>query len=492
MDDRRIILAIDLGTSGSRVMAFSSRAQIVAKSYSEFPSSFPQPGWVEQDPEALWQSTLRALKEVLAKVAVADVVSIGITNQRETTILWEKKTGRPIDKAIVWQDRRTEPLCRQLQPHEPKIKERTGLRLDPYFSATKIAWLAEHHKLAEGMRGGEICFGTPDVWLVWKLTGGKVFATEPSNASRTLLFNIKTLRFDPELLRIFDLPEAILPEVRDSDADFGVTDPALTGREIPIRGILGDQQAALFAHGAWEKGVVKNTYGTGLFLLSNTGSRILLTDRLLTTVAWKMRDRVDYAVEGSILMGGAVLNWLRDQIGILPSYSESGKIAAEVPDNEGVYFVPALQGMGAPYWDPAARGAIFGITRKTSRATLVRAALESLAYQSRDVVEEMARALGEPIRKLRADGGGAQNDFLMQFQADILGLPVERANITDTTALGAAGISGVASGAWTRESFGELIRSEKKFEPKLSEELRERYYSRWKEAVGHVVNQGLK
>jgi glycerol kinase len=488
MEDRRILLAVDLGTSGSRVIAFSSRAQVVAKAYFEFPSSFPQPGWVEQDPEALWEATARALKEVLSKISPADVVSLGVTNQRETTILWEKKTGRPIGNAIVWQDRRTEPLCRQLEAHETLIRERTGLRLDPYFSATKIAWMAEHTDgLRERMRRGEICFGTPDVWLVWKLTGGKVFATEPSNASRTLLFNIRTLRFDHELLKVFDLPEAILPEVRDSDAAFGVTAAALTGREIPIRGILGDQQAALFAHGAWEPGIVKNTYGTGLFLLSNTGPRILQTERLLTTVAWKMRDRLDYAVEGSILMGGAVLNWLRDQLGILPSFSESGKIAASVADNEGVYFVPALQGMGAPYWDPAARGAIFGITRKTTRATLVRAALESLAYQSRDVVEEMARALGEPIRTLRVDGGGAQNEFLMQFQADILGLPVERANNTDTTALGAAGISGVASGVWDRDAFSQLIRSDKIFKPRLAAEQRETFYRHWTEAVSHVV-----
>jgi glycerol kinase len=482
-----IVLAIDLGTSGSRVMAFSERAEIVARSYIEFPSSFPQPGWVEQDPEALWQATQQALRDVLASVPVEKIVSLGITNQRETTIVWERATGRPVGPAIVWQDRRTEAICRKLAPHEKTVSERTGLRIDPYFSATKVAWMADRDAgLRRRMERGEICFGTPDVWLVWKLTAGKVFATEPSNASRTLLFNIRTLRFDPELARIFDLPEKILPEVRDSDADFGTTDPSVTKRPIPIRGVLGDQQAALFAQGAREEGVVKNTYGTGLFLVANTRDQIPPPGRLLSTIAWKLKGQTDYAIEGSILMGGAVLSWLRDQLGILASYSESGKIAASIPDNEGVYFVPALQGLGAPYWEPAARGAIFGLTRKAGKEVIIRAALESLAYQSRDVVEEMRR-VGRPIRRLRADGGGAQNDFLMQFQADILGIPVERAKIADTTALGAAGISGVASGIWSPDAFAGFIRSDKIYEPRMSEGERESCYLQWKDAVLKVI-----
>jgi glycerol kinase len=490
-EDRTILLAIDLGTSGSRVIAFSARAEIIAKAYYEFPSSFPQPGWVEQDPETLWQTTARALNEVLAAVPHGDIISLGLTNQRETTLLWDRKTGQPVAPAIVWQDRRTEPLCRAQASHEQFVRERTGLRLDPYFSATKIAWLMDHtHGLSERMRRGEICFGTPDVWMIWKLTSGRVFATEPSNAARTLLFNIHTARWDPDLLRLFEIPDTILPEVRDSDADFGLTEGLAGGVKIPIRGILGDQQAALFAQGAWEEGVVKNTYGTGLFLLANTGSKSVSSERLLSTIAWKIKGQIDYALEGSILMGAAVLNWLRDQLGILPSYAESAKLAAALPDNEGVYFVPALQGLGAPYWDPEARGAIFGLTRKTRRDTLIRAALEALAYQSRDVVEEMTPVLGQPVRLLKADGGGSENDFLMQFQADILGVPVERAGLSETTALGAAGISGLASGVWSRERFAGFIRRGNVIQPRMPEDQRERYYREWKAAVARVTSSG--
>jgi len=486
---KRCVVAIDLGTSGSRAMAFSQDGEIVARAYSEFASHFPRPGWVEQDPLRLWQTTLKALRSVLRAVGAENVASLGITNQRETTILWERETGRPVAPAIVWQDRRTEDDCRRLKRHEPLVRRRTGLVVDAYFSATKIRWLSDHVPgLRRRIASGEICFGTPDVWILWNLTGGKSFATEPSNAARTLLFDIRTGRFERELCRLFGVDVALLPEVRASDATFGHTRPALTGREIPIRGILGDQQAALFAHGAWDGGIIKNTYGTGLFLLANTRQRIVRGKGLISTVAWRRGERTDYALEGSILIGGAVLGWLRDGLRVLRSYDEAESMARRLPDNEGVYFVPALQGLGAPYWNASARGLIAGLTRKTGREAIVRAALESLAYQSRDVIEAMQKALGRRFRRLRADGGATANNFLMQFQADILGIPVERPAVTETTALGAAGLSGIASGLWDKHTFQKALRTERTFYPAMTRARREAYYRRWTEIVAKACD----
>jgi glycerol kinase len=479
-----LIVAIDLGTSGTRALAYTRDTRVVTMAYHEFPTDFPKPGWVEQDPDAIWDTTFRALREVLDKVGRERVACIGITNQRETTLLWERATGRALGPAIVWQDRRTEALCRSLSSSQKFVREKTGLLIDPYFSASKLLWRIQNDSsLAGAMADGKICFGTPDVWLLWKLTSGKVFATEPSNASRTLLFNLRSFSFDDDLLRLFSVPRAVLPDVRPSDSHFGDTDASITGVPIPIHGILGDQQAALLAQGAWHPGIVKNTYGTGLFLLTNTGTDVLMTEKLLSTVAWQRGPRVHYAIEGSVLMGGAILQWLRDQLKILPSYAEAESMAASVTENEGVYFVPALQGLGAPHWDAEARGTIVGLTRKTSRETLVRAALEAMAYQSRDVVDAMAGALGRPIERLRVDGGASKNQFLMQFQSDVLGIPIERPSDVETTALGAAAIAGLGAGIWSESELLPYLKPEAVFQPKLGETERQTLYAGWTAAV---------
>ncbi|HDK35498.1 MAG TPA: glycerol kinase, partial [Bacteroidetes bacterium] len=385
-----VILAIDLGTTGNRVIAFSENGTVVSKSYYEFPQIFPQPGWVEHDPFDIWNTVKRALTDVAAAVGPENIAAIGITNQRETTILWDKSTGKPVYNAIVWQCRRTASQCDRLREHAGFIKQRTGLFLDPYFSATKIKWILDH---VEGARqkaeNGQIIFGTVDTWVLWNLTGGAAHATEPSNASRTLCFNIHTLRFDDDLLRIFDIPETLLPEVKESGADFGHTAKKLLGREIPITGILGDQQAAFFAHGGWQEGVIKNTYGTGLFVVTSTGDQIPNSGKLVNTIAWSIDGKVTYALEGSVFIGGAAIQWLRDGLKIIQSAGESEPLAVSLPDNEGVYFVPALAGLGAPDWDPSARGTFLGITRGTGPAHFARAALEAIAYQSKDVIEEM-------------------------------------------------------------------------------------------------------
>lgn len=486
--DRKVVLAIDLGTTGNRVIAFSKQGEIVARSYYEFHQYFPRPGWVEHSPREILGTTIKALKDVLRIVGTESVVSIGITNQRETTILWDRESGEPVYNAIVWQDKRSESICEELGEYKEVIRFKTGLFLDPYFSASKIKWLLENVEgLKNKVKQGKIILGTPEVWILWNLTGGRVFATEPSNASRTLLFNIRELKFDPLLLKIFEIPDGILPEVRDSDSLFGYVDKRVAGKEIPICGILGDQQASLFAHCGWEEGVVKNTYGTGLFIMTNTQANLIDSGKLLTSVAWKFKNKINYALEGSVFMGGAVIQWLRDNLKILKSAADSEKMAEVIGDNEGVYFIPALQGFGAPYWLPKAGGAILGLTRRSSRETIVRAALESLAYQTRDVIEEMRKELKTDFKVLRVDGGACLNDFLMQFQADILGMKIERPRIIDTTALGAAGISGVASGFWSIEEFEGVRRIDKEFRPILERNQADFFYIKWKKSIKKII-----
>lgn len=486
-----VILAIDAGTTGNRVIAVSKEGEILAKSYYEFKQHYPKPGWVEHDPEEIWSTTLHALKDVVDNVGVESVVSIGMTNQRETTILWDKITGKPVFNAIVWQCRRTEDICNAVRDHQSAIKELTGLPLDPYFSASKIKWILDH---VDGVRtraeNGELMFGTVETWLLWNLTGRTSHATEPSNASRTMLYNIHSLEFDDTLLAIFDVPKEILPQVKDSDALFGRTDKSILGKEVPIHGILGDQQASLFAHCGWKEGVVKNTYGTGMFVMTDTQKNIHLSDKLVTTVARTMEDHANYALEGSIFMGGAILQWLRDRLGIITNAAESEELAESVESNEGIYFVPALQGLGAPYWRADARGLICGLTRKATKAHIVRAALESMTYQTRDVIEEMKKLLPFELKVLRVDGGACVNNFLMQFQSDILGITVERPKIIETTALGAIGIAGIASGFWTKDEFSRTAGAiERTFSPSMDEPTKETYYKQWKDAVAISLNK---
>lgn len=479
-----VILAIDLGTTGNRVIAFSKKGQVIASSYYEFPQIFPRPGWVEHDPDDIWHTTRRALKDVLAKVGPEHVAAIGITNQRETTILWDPTTGAPVYNAIVWQDRRTRDACVRIMPEAKTIRKKTGLFVDPYFSATKIRWIIDNVPgVKKRIADGKVIFGTVDSWVLWNLTGGKVHATEPSNASRTMVFDIHALRYDAELLRLFGLRERIFPQVRDSAADFGVSDRRVTGREIPITGILGDQQASLFAQGGWEKGVVKNTYGTGLFLMTAMERALADPGVLVNTVAWKMGKNVRYALEGSVFVGGSCIQWLRDGLQIIKASPETDAMARSLSSNEGVYFVPALTGLGAPYWDPCARGMIIGITRGTRREHFARAALEGIAYQVKDVVDAMERIAGTGARRLRVDGGAAKNDFLMQFQADILGIPIERPVSIETTAFGAAGIAGIHAGFWTQKEFFNGRKIDRVFTPRMKPALRKRCYDRWQEAV---------
>ncbi len=487
---KKAVLAIDLGTTGNRVIAFSKEGTILSKSYYEFPQIFPKPGWVEHNPMDIWNTTKKALLDVVDFVGAENIEAIGITNQRETTLLWDKKTGQPIYNAIVWQCRRTASMCEALQEHAGIIKQKTGLFLDPYFSATKIKWILENVKGArEKADAGEVIFGTVDTWILWNLTGGAVHATEPSNASRTLCYNIHTLEFDEELLRIFEIPAAILPEVKESGAIFGHTEKALLGKEIPIAGILGDQQAAFFAHGGWQEGIIKNTYGTGLFVVTSTGERLPKSGKLVNTIAWQIGGKTIYALEGSVFIGGAAIQWLRDGLGILKSAAESEPMATSVSDTGGVYFVPALAGLGAPYWDPTARGTLLGLTRGTGPAHIVRAALEALAYQTKDVIEEMQRVVsGQPFKKLAVDGGAAKNNFLMQFQADILPMRVERPVVTETTAFGAAGLAGMTIGFWTQQEFLDARKIDRTFDPAMDDQKREVLYRKWKEAVQRALN----
>jgi glycerol kinase len=484
----KVILAIDLGTTGNRVIAFAKDGTIVARSYYEFPQIFPRPGWVEHDPLVIWDTTKRALKDVLKKVGAANVAAIGIANQRETTILWDRTSGKPVYNAIVWQCRRTKDICGKYAAHAGMVRRKTGLFIDPYFSATKIRWIMDNVKgVKECVKKGDILFGTVDSWVLWNLTGGRVHATEPSNAARTLIYNIHTLRYDDELLKLFGVPSGILPEVKASGADFGMTDAALTGKEIPITGILGDQQASLFAQGGWEKNIIKNTYGTGLFLMAPTDKALSDPGRLVSTIAWQIGSQVRYAVEGSVFVGGSCIQWLRDGLKIIKASPETEGMARSLPSNEGVYFVPALAGLGAPYWDAQARGTIIGITRGTRREHLARAALEAIAYQVKDVLSVMEDITARKFRTLRVDGGAAKNDFLMQFQSDILNISVERPVSVETTAFGAAGIAGLTAGFWTLSEFFERRELDRTFRPAMKKKVRDEYYGRWKAAVERAL-----
>ncbi len=484
------LLALDQGTTSSRAIIFDQDGRIVSSAAHEFTQYFPKPGWVEHDPEEIWTSQIRAAKAALSKsgVEIANVKGIGITNQRETAVVWEKETGRPMANAIVWQCRRTADMCALLREegHEEEIRRRTGLKIDPYFSGTKVRWfLNEVPGLRAKAEAGEALFGTVDSWLIYRLTGGRVHATDYTNASRTLLYNIRDLAWDDEILRILDIPRAMLPEVVPSSGVVGETDPDLFGTGIPIAGIAGDQQAALFGQGCFEVGLAKNTYGTGCFILANTGEKALHSSSgLITTIAWGIDGKVEYALEGSIFVAGAVVQWLRDGIQIIGDAAETETLANEVQDNGGVYFVPAFVGLGAPYWDPYARGTLVGLTRGTTRAHIARAALEAIAYQTRDVFASMEQDTGVSIPELRVDGGATANNFLMQFQADLLGRPVVRAAVAETTALGAAFLAGLATGVWKGyDDIMKRLRAADRFEPTMGDDQREALYADWRRAV---------
>lgn len=480
------ILALDQGTTSSRAIVFDRAARSVATAQKEFSQFYPAPGWVEQDGREIFASQLGVAVEALARAGLtaADITAIGITNQRETTLVWERDSGQPICNAIVWQDRRTADVCRQLKEDgiEPFVRERTGLLLDPYFSGTKLAWMLDHipgaRKRAEE---GELLFGTVDCWLLWNLTGGKCHCTDVSNASRTLLFNIHTCEWDDELLKLLQIPRAMLPEVVGSSELYGVTAPGLFSQPIPLAGMAGDQQAALFGQRCFRPGMVKNTYGTGCFMLMQTGVAPTVShNRLLTTIAWKLGNSVEYALEGSVFVAGAAIQWLRDNLGIIRSAGEVEMLAASVADSNGVYFVPAFTGLGAPHWDPYARGTICGLTRGSSAAHIARAALESIAFQTVDLVRAMEQDAGIRLPELRVDGGASVNNLLMQLQADLLGVPVVRPQVSETTALGAALLAGLAIGFW--DDLQELP-VERIFTPSIGREQADLLHQGWVRAV---------
>jgi glycerol kinase len=481
------VLALDQGTTSSRTILFDHGGNAVATAQREFHQYFPQPGWVEHDPREIWSSQAATIAEALARanVTVHDIVAVGIANQRETTLLWDRRSGEPVAPAIVWQDRRTSGQCEQLRAagHEPEISRRTGLLLDPYFSGTKLSWLLDHVSGARSRAvAGELAFGTVDSWLIWQLTGGAVHATDATNASRTLLFNVHTGDWDPVLLGIFGIPAACLPRIVPSGAS-GIT-AKLAGVELPLAGIAGDQQAALFGQCCFTPGMAKNTYGTGCFLLMHTGETpIASRHRLLTTVAWR-RERTHYALEGGVFIGGAVVQWLRDGLGIIQRSSDVEALAASERDSGGVYFVPAFAGLGAPHWDPHARGTIVGLSRGSTRGHIARAALESIAFQSAELLAAMEKDAGRPLIELRVDGGATANDLLMQFQADVLGVPVVRPKITETTALGAAYLAGLAVGFWSSpEDVAGNWQVDRRFEPRMSRSEATERLALWARAV---------
>ncbi len=488
------LLALDQGTSSSRSIVFDATGRVVAQAQQELPQSYPQPGWVEHDPIEIWRGQLATARQALASAGITakDVAALGIANQRETTVLWHRATGRPIHPAIVWQDRRTEPLCARLreQGHEARVRERTGLVIDAYFSATKIAWLLEHVPGARAQaERGELAFGIVDSWLLWQLTGGAVHATDVSNASRTMLFDVRSSQWDAQLLAMLDIPASLLPQVRPSSALFGASSADLLGAAIPIGGIAGDQQSALFGQACFRAGMAKNTYGTGCFMLMHTGERLQVSDNgLIATRAAQVALRAEYALEGSVFVGGAVVQWLRDGLHAIRSSGEVEALAASVPDAGGVSLVPAFTGLGAPYWKPDARGTLTGLTRGTTLAHIARAALESIACQSAALLQAMSRdaqaAGGAPLAQLRVDGGACVNDLLMQFQADLLGIAVVRPAVTETTALGAAYLAGLTAGVWSgREELGTLWRAERVFEPAWGRDRAMERMAQWEHAV---------
>lgn len=487
------ILALDQGTTSSRAIVFDHAGHIVSVAQREFRQIFPQPGWVEHDPQEIWASQLSVARQALrkARLTAKDIAAIGITNQRETTVVWDRTTGKPVCNAIVWQDRRTSPACDLLKAHglAPLIRRKTGLVVDAYFSATKLQWILNHVPGAkQRAKAGELAFGTVDSWLVWKLTNGRCHVTDVSNASRTMIFNIHTGAWDDELLRLFGVPHALLPEVRSSSEVYGKT--KLLGGAIPIAGMAGDQQAALFGQVCTRPGMVKNTYGTGCFMLMHTGGKpIVSKNNLLTTVAWRIDGRTEYALEGSIFIAGAVVQWLRDGLGIIQSSNEIEALAAQVSDSGGVYLVPAFAGLGAPHWDAQARGLIIGLTRGTTRAHIARAALEGIAYQVSEVLRVMEKDAGIRLKELRVDGGACVNNLLLQFQTDLLGVPVVRPRVAETTALGAAYLAGLGVGFWKdRREIATHWETDRRFVPAVKATLRKRLLSDWNRALTRAKN----
>jgi len=489
---KKYIISIDQGTTSSRAVLVNSEGKIIGIAQKEFTQNFPKPGWVEHDPLEIWESQWEVFENLITENSIDpnEVSAIGITNQRETTVIWDKNTGVPVYNAIVWQDRRTASICERLKNDglEPYIKENTGLVVDAYFSGTKINWILDNvsgaRKKAEN---GELLFGTIDTWLIWKLTNGSVHVTDYSNASRTLIYNIKNLKWDDKLLNALNIPKSLLPEVRNSSGDFGTLD--YKGTQIPILGVAGDQQAALFGQACFREGMAKNTYGTGCFMLMNTGDKMIQSKSgLLTTLAWGLNGKVTYALEGSIFIAGAAIQWLRDGLKIIKSAPESEELAKRAEGEDSVYVVPAFAGLGAPYWDMYARGAILGLTRDTGREQITRATLHSLAYQTRDVLSAMQNDSGIILNKLQVDGGACANNLLMQFQADILGTKVERPETIESTAMGAAYLAGLACGMWNIEDIQNNRRIDKEFSPSMKQERREKYYSGWQKAVKRSMN----
>ncbi|MEP7187149.1 MAG: glycerol kinase GlpK [Rhodanobacter sp.] len=493
--DKQYILAIDQGTTSSRAILFDHQGRIAGMAQREFGQIFPEPGWVEHNPREIMTSVLSTITEVMnnAQVDATAIAGIGITNQRETAVVWDKATGQPIYNAIVWQSRQTRDICDQLKAdgHEDMVREKTGLLIDAYFSGTKVKWILDKVDGArERAAKGELLFGTIDSWLIWNLTGGKVHVTDVTNASRTLMYNIHELCWDDELLAMLDVPRAMLPEVRSSSEIYGTTQGQhFFGHEVPIAGIAGDQQAALFGQACFEVGMAKNTYGTGCFMLMNTGEKAVASKNgLLTTIAWGIDGKVEYALEGSIFVAGSVIQWLRDGLRMLGKASDSEAYAERAGDNDGVYFVPAFVGLGAPYWRSDVRGAVFGLSRGTTKEHFVRAAVESMAYQTRDVLAAMQADSGIELKELRADGGAIANDFMAQFQSDILGVPVLRPEVPETTALGAAYLAGLATGFWSsREEISKQWAVDRRFEPAMPEDRREALYEGWQQAVNATM-----
>lgn len=485
----KYILALDQGTTSSRAILFDKDGSIIASEQQEFTQIYPQPSWVEHNAKEIWQTQLKVTQALLRnnKVNAEDIAAIGITNQRETTVVWDKNTGEPVHNAIVWQDRRTASICDGLTAKglTDYVRENTGLVIDAYFSGTKVHWILENVAGArEKAENGDLLFGTIDSWLVWKLTGGKVHITDYTNASRTLLYNIKELKWDEKMLTELNIPRSMLPEVKASSEVYGETVSELFGGNIKIAGIAGDQQAALFGQACFEVGMAKNTYGTGCFMLMNTGDEFIQSKSgLLTTIAWGIDGKVTYALEGSVFVAGAAIQWLRDGLKIIDEAPDSEYFAMKVPSTDGVYVVPAFVGLGAPYWDMYARGAIFGLTRGTRKAHLIRATLESLAYQTKDVLSAMETDSGVSLKGLRVDGGASANNLLMQFQADILGVPVDRPEVIETTALGAAYLAGIAVGFWEKSAIAKNWQLDQTFNPKMNETKKKKLYKGWKKAV---------
>ena len=492
---QKYVMALDAGTTSNRAIIFDVDSKIVGVAQKEFTQHFPQPGWVEHDAEEIWSSMHEVMREALEQsgLVASDIAAIGITNQRETAVVWDRTTGRPIYNAIVWQSRQTADICEDLkrQGLVDEFKEKTGLVIDAYFSGTKVKWILDH---VEGARAraenGELAFGTIDTWLLWKLTGGKEHKTDYSNASRTLMFNIKTLEWDEALLKHLTVPKSLLPEVRPSSEVYGHTIPSVIGASVPVAGMAGDQQSALFGQNCFLPGEAKNTYGTGCFLLMNTGEDLCMSKNgLVTTIAWGLDGKVEYALEGSIFVGGSAIQWLRDGLRLVDSAPDSEWVAKKVKDAGGVYMVPAFVGLGAPYWDMNARGMIIGLTRGTTKAHIVRATLDSLAYQTRDVLGAMEADSGNRLAALKVDGGAVANNLLMQFQADLLGVPVDRPQITETTALGAAYLAGLATGVWaSKEELKKSWQLDTRFAPSLDQQEADNLYRGWKRAVKHAAN----